>query len=96
MRNIIFPLQCQRNECVLLAFAFITRFLLSVVCFQYCKYLHENLALLRPVDQTLKAFSEQLKDDSLTVLVSFSCVFEKQKSGDLYSAYPAHSGSSRH
>jgi hypothetical protein len=29
-------------------------------------------------------------------LVSFSCVFEKQKSGDLYSAYPAHSGSSRH
>ncbi|XP_070180531.1 protein phosphatase 1 regulatory subunit 21-like isoform X2 [Littorina saxatilis] len=35
---------------------------------RYCKYLHENLAFLRPVDQSLKSFSEELKDDSLTVL----------------------------
>nr|KAG5691615.1 hypothetical protein BaRGS_023786 [Batillaria attramentaria] len=37
---------------------------------KYCKYLHENLGYLRPVEQALKKFSEELKDDSLTVLVN--------------------------
>ncbi|KAL8589753.1 hypothetical protein ACOMHN_027261 [Nucella lapillus] len=35
---------------------------------KYCKYLHENLAYLRPVDQSLRQFSEELRDDSLTIL----------------------------
>ncbi|PVD26203.1 hypothetical protein C0Q70_13872 [Pomacea canaliculata] len=40
----------------------------SPTTFKYCKYLHENLASLRPVEQSLKKFAEELRDDSLTVL----------------------------
>ncbi|XP_046575666.1 protein phosphatase 1 regulatory subunit 21-like [Haliotis rubra] len=41
---------------------------LSQINSQYCKYLHENLAYLRPVEQSLQHFFESLKEDALTTL----------------------------
>ncbi|KAH9500952.1 hypothetical protein Btru_069302 [Bulinus truncatus] len=35
---------------------------------KFCKYLHENMLFLRPVEQSLRNFLSSLKDDSLTVL----------------------------
>ena len=40
--------------------------------FQFCKHLHENMMYLRPVEQSLRQFAENLQDDSLTILVGFS------------------------
>lgn len=58
---------------LLLCVCFLKDFLYALIWFQYCKYLHENLAFLRPVEQSLRIFSEELKDESLTVLVS--CIY---------------------
>lgn len=55
------------------------------VVLQYCKYLHENMGYLRPVEQALKKFSEDLKDDSLTVLVS--CAMQQYAFQHLMSEY---------
>ncbi|KAL5009078.1 hypothetical protein ScPMuIL_014659 [Solemya velum] len=41
---------------------------LSPINNQYCKYLHENVGHLRPVEQSLKTFVETLNEDSLTTL----------------------------
>ncbi|XP_034324511.2 protein phosphatase 1 regulatory subunit 21 isoform X1 [Magallana gigas] len=40
----------------------------SPVNIQYCKYLHENMTYLRPVEQSLKHFLSTLNEDSLTTL----------------------------
>ncbi|XP_041351429.1 protein phosphatase 1 regulatory subunit 21-like [Gigantopelta aegis] len=40
----------------------------SAINTKYCKYLHENMAHLRPVEQSIRLFSESLKEDSLTTL----------------------------
>ncbi|XP_062574127.1 protein phosphatase 1 regulatory subunit 21-like isoform X1 [Saccostrea cucullata] len=40
----------------------------SPINVQYCKYLHENLTYLRPVEQSLKHFLSTLNEDSLTTL----------------------------
>ncbi|KAJ8308525.1 hypothetical protein KUTeg_013399 [Tegillarca granosa] len=41
---------------------------LSPVNVQYCKYLHENMTYLRPVEQSMKTFLNTLNEDSLTTL----------------------------
>ncbi|XP_005100961.1 protein phosphatase 1 regulatory subunit 21 [Aplysia californica] len=41
---------------------------LSPLNIKFCKYLHENMLHLRPVEQSLRSFVSNLKDDSLTVL----------------------------
>ncbi|XP_076463596.1 protein phosphatase 1 regulatory subunit 21-like isoform X2 [Babylonia areolata] len=54
---------------------------------KYCKYLHENLAYLRPVDQSLKQFSEDLRDDSLTILETATDLQDFSKNFSLLVAY---------
>ncbi|XP_048734346.2 protein phosphatase 1 regulatory subunit 21-like isoform X2 [Ostrea edulis] len=55
----------------------------SPVNIQYCKYLHENMSYLRPVEQALKHFLSTLNEDSLTTLetatelLPFSTSFKK-------------------
>ncbi|XP_076443048.1 protein phosphatase 1 regulatory subunit 21-like [Babylonia areolata] len=44
----------------------------SAVNVKYCKYLHDSLSYLRPVEQSLKLFSEELQDESVTVLETAS------------------------
>ena len=57
------------------------------IMFQFCKYLHENLAYLRPVEQSFKKFSEELQDESLTVLVSMMHLFKLLFTLTLYIKY---------
>ncbi|GFN85612.1 protein phosphatase 1 regulatory subunit 21-like [Plakobranchus ocellatus] len=38
----------------------------------FCKYLHENVMYLRPVEQSMRVFCETLTDDSLTILETAS------------------------
>ncbi|KAL8601555.1 hypothetical protein ACOMHN_003821 [Nucella lapillus] len=45
---------------------------LSPVNKKYCKYLHENMSYLRPVEQSLRLFSEELREESLIVLETAS------------------------
>ncbi|KAK3093160.1 hypothetical protein FSP39_012055 [Pinctada imbricata] len=40
----------------------------SPVNVQYCKYLHENVSYLRPVEQSFRVFVSSLNEDSLTTL----------------------------
>ncbi|KAL3874086.1 hypothetical protein ACJMK2_037149 [Sinanodonta woodiana] len=41
---------------------------ISPVNEKFCKFLHENVLYLRPVEQSLRSFLESLKEDSLTTL----------------------------
>lgn len=41
---------------------------ISPVNVQFCKFLHENVSYLRPVEQSLREFLASFKDDSLTTL----------------------------
>ncbi|XP_063418606.1 protein phosphatase 1 regulatory subunit 21-like [Mytilus trossulus] len=41
---------------------------MSPVNIQYCKYLHENLQYLRPLEQSFKVFLSTLNEDTLTTL----------------------------
>ncbi|XP_055880322.1 protein phosphatase 1 regulatory subunit 21-like [Biomphalaria glabrata] len=45
---------------------------LSPLNTKFCKHLHENMLYLRPVEQSLRSFLNNLKDDSLTVLETSS------------------------
>ncbi|CAL1533859.1 unnamed protein product [Lymnaea stagnalis] len=45
---------------------------LSQLNTKFCKYLHENMVYLKPVEQSLRNFVNSLKDDSLTVLETSS------------------------
>ncbi|GFS06995.1 protein phosphatase 1 regulatory subunit 21-like [Elysia marginata] len=45
---------------------------ISPLNINFCKYLHENMIYLRPVEQSLRKFADNLQDDSLTILETAS------------------------